>query len=229
MKNEITVLIVDDEQHIADLLDTNLKLDGYQTILCDNGRDALTTIRNQHVDIVLLDVMLPDTTGVEICRKIKHTRPDIAILMLSALGQSSDRIKGLKAGADDYLPKPFDLEELSLRMSKLVDRSKSNGFKKSQIKLGEASVDFATYTLTRGGNTHKLSSKEVLLLKFMNENRGQVLSRQLILDEVWGFDHYPNTRTIDNYISNFRKYIEVNPSDPKLILSIRGVGYLLAQ
>ena len=229
MKNEITVLIVDDEQHIADLLDTNLKLDGYQTILCDNGRDALTTIRNQHVDIVLLDVMLPDTTGVEICRKIKHTRPDIAILMLSALGQSSDRIKGLKAGADDYLPKPFDLEELSLRMSKLVERSKSNGFKKSRIKLGEASVDFATYTLTRGGNTHKLSSKEVLLLKFMNENRGQVLSRQLILDEVWGFDHYPNTRTIDNYISNFRKYIEVNPSDPKLILSIRGVGYLLAQ
>ncbi len=227
MDNGITVLIVEDEQHIADLLETNLSLDGYNSIICNNGKDALEVVHSQHIDIILMDVMLPDSTGIELCRKIKHTRSDIPILILSALGQSSDRIKGLKAGADDYLPKPFDLEELSLRMTNLLDRSKGNGSHKDVFKLGAALVDFNKYTLTKGNDIYHLTSKEVLLLKFMTEHAGVVLSRQLILDEVWGFEHYPNTRTIDNFIATFRKYIEERPGEPHIITSVRGVGYIL--
>ena len=227
MERDRVVLIVEDEEHIANLLDTNLSMDGHQTIICQNGKDAMAKVNGQHIDIILLDVMLPDSSGIELCRMIKHTRPDIPILILSALGQSADRIKGLKAGADDYLPKPFDLEELSLRMSNLLERSQPNGHRKETFQLGAAIVDFKQYTLTRDSYVHRLTSKEVLLLKFMTENSGQVLSRQHILDEVWGFDHYPNTRTIDNYIATFRKFIEENPGKPKLITSIRGIGYRL--
>lgn len=221
----LIALIVEDEQHIADLLDTNLSLDGYETIVCELGKDALAIVENRHVDIILLDVMLPDGKGTDICRSIKHKREDIPILMLSALGQSSDRIKGLKSGADDYLPKPFELEELTLRMSNLLERFGKRHQVDGIIKIGEADIDMDQFTLSKGNETYKLSSKEALLMKFMIECNGQTISRQQILDEVWGYEHYPSTRTIDNFISNFRKYIEVNPKEPKIITTVRGIGY----
>lgn len=224
-RNGLTALIVEDEEHIADLLDTNLRIDGYDTVICSLGEKAVETVNSQHVDIVLLDVMLPDSSGIDICRSIKHIRQDIPILMLSALGQSSDRIKGLKSGADDYLPKPFELEELTLRMNNLIDRFEIDKSIKNETKLGRAIINFDQYTISRDSNHHKLTSKEALLLKFIVEHRGEVISRQLILDEVWGFERFPNTRTIDNFIATFRKYIEKNPSDPQLITTVRGVGY----
>ncbi len=227
-KNGLTALIVEDEEHIADLLDTNLKIDGYDTVVCRLGEKAVETVNTQHVDIVLLDVMLPDSSGIDICRSIKHIRQDIPILMLSALGQSSDRIKGLKSGADDYLPKPFELEELTLRMNNLIDRFEIDKSIKNETKLGCAIINFDQYTISRDRSNHKLTSKEALLLKFIVEHRGEVISRQLILDEVWGFERFPNTRTIDNFIATFRKYIEERPSDPQIITTVRGVGYRIS-
>ncbi len=227
-KNGLTAMIVEDEEHIADLLETNLTIDGYQTIVCDLGEKAVETVKFQHVDIVLLDVMLPDSSGIDICRSIKHIRQDIPILMLSALGQSSDRIKGLKSGADDYLPKPFELEELTLRMNNLIDRFGIDKTIKNEIELGSAVINFDQYTINRDTAHHKLTSKEALLLKFIVEHRGEVISRQLILDEVWGFERFPNSRTIDNFIATFRKFIEENPGEPQIITTVRGVGYRIS-
>ncbi len=228
MPKQLIALIVEDEQHIADLLDTNLTIDGYSTIVCGLGQSALDVVKSQHVDIVLLDIMLPDSSGIDICRNIKHERQDIPILMLSALGQSSDRIKGLKSGADDYLPKPFDLEELSLRMNNLLERYNLKEAIESEVSIGAAVVNFEHYTLRRGEDTHKLTSKEALLLKYMIERRGEVISRQNMLDDVWGYEHYPNTRTIDNFVATFRKYIEVEIGDPEIITTVRGVGYRIS-
>lgn len=227
MSNVLVALIVEDEGHIADLLEANLSIDGYDTVICSTGKEALDVVKSRHIDIILLDVMLPDIKGTDICRSIKHTRVDIPILMLSALGQSADRIKGLKSGADDYLPKPFDLEELSLRMSNLLERFGKHSPIRGILKVGEAMIDIDNFTITRDKDTHKLTSKEALLLKFMIERRGAVISRQQILDEVWGYEHYPSTRTIDNFIANFRKYTEVDPKKPEVIVTIRGIGYKL--
>lgn len=227
MNDQQTVLIVEDEQHIADLLETNLSLDGFNVIMTKYGKDAINIVQNRQVDIILLDVMLPDGSGIDVCRTLKHKRQEIPILMLSALGQSSDRIKGLKSGADDYLPKPFDLEELSLRMNNLLERSIKSVPTKSVFTLGKASIDLEKQTILSEGISDKMSIKETLLLKYMIENRGQNLSRQNILEEVWGFEQFPNSRTIDNFISTFRKHIEEDPNNPRLIVTIRGIGYRL--
>lgn len=221
------VLIVEDEAHIASLLEANLSIDGFESVVSKTGKAALEIAMNRHIDIILLDVMLPDSSGIDICRKIKHQRPEIPILMLSALGQSSDRIKGLKAGADDYLPKPFDLEELRLRMSKLINRNQSFRPSTTLMKVGIAQVDLTKFTVSSKDSLTSLSSKETEFLKYMIERRGEVLSRQNILDEVWGYEQYPNTRTIDNFIANFRKLFEKDPGNPKCITTVRGIGYML--
>ena len=221
-----SVLIVEDEVQIADLLETNMSIEGYDCVLCDRVEPAFEYVRNRHFDIALLDVMLPDGNGIDLCRKIKQLRPDLPILILSALGQSSDRIQGLKAGADDYLPKPFDIEELFLRMDKLIRRSATPNIPQ-KLAIGAAIVDFGSFTITRNDKVHNLTTKEALLLKYMAEKAGQVLSRQNMLDDVWGFEQYPNTRTIDNFIATFRKFIESDPNEPQHITTVRGIGYKL--
>ena len=221
------ILIVEDERHIANLLRKNLRLDGYEPILADSAISALEQVQSRKIDLILLDIMLPDGNGIDLCRNIKHKRPDVPIIILSALGQSSDRIKGLKSGADDYLPKPFDLEELSLRMEKLLNRFTNSQPSGSVLTLGEAKIDFENYSLSREDKSVHLTSKEVQLLKYLIEKKGQVLSREQILEHVWGYEQIPNTRTIDNFILSFRKYIEKDPNNPKIILTVRGIGYKL--
>jgi len=226
MSDKKIVLVVEDELHIANLIETNLQLEGYQTKVCMTARDAIETVKTSSIDIILLDVMLPDGSGIDVCRKVKMLRSDVPILMLSALGQSSDRIKGLKAGADDYLPKPFELEELLLRVNNLAGRYNNENSQSTQVvNLGQASINFEDLTITRDDEMHRLTNKSALLLKYIVEHRGEVISRQSILDDVWGFDHYPNTRTMDNFITTFRKYIEEIPSDPQIITTVRGIGY----
>jgi len=226
MSEKKIALIVEDELHIANLLETNLQLEGYQTKVCRTALDAIETVKTRSIDIILLDVMLPDGSGIDICRRVKMLRSDVPILMLSALGQSSDRIKGLKAGADDYLPKPFELEELLLRVNNLADRyGNVNAQGNHIVTLGNASINFEDLTITRDNDVHRLTNKSALLLKYIVEHRGEVISRQSIMDDVWGFDHYPNTRTMDNFITTFRKYIEEIPSNPQIITTVRGIGY----
>lgn len=226
MSESRMALIVEDEEHIGELIRTNLQIEGYETIWTDSAYEALQIAKQRSLDLIVLDVMLPDGSGIDICRKIKMIRNDIPILMLSALGQSADRIKGLKAGADDYLPKPFDLEELLLRVHNLADRYSAEIFTStSNLTLGQATINFDDMTISRGEDTHALTNQSALLLKYIVEHRGEVISRQSIYDEVWGFDHYPNSRTMDNFITTFRKYIEETPSDPQIITTVRGIGY----
>lgn len=232
MPNSHTILIVEDEPHIADLLELNLKIEGFNIIITDLGLESLDILKSRRVDLMVLDVMLPDSNGIDICRKVKTIRNDLPILMLSALGQSNDRIKGLKSGADDYLPKPFNLEELLLKIHKLLklyDRQKDE-LNKGIIQLGKANIDLEAMNITSADDSqqqYQLSIKETELLKYMLENKNKALSRQNILEHIWGFEHYPNTRTIDNYILNFRKSIELDPNNPQIIKTIRGIGYIL--
>lgn len=228
MNKSKSVLVVDDEEHIAALLVTNLELEGYTAFVAPNGTKAQSIIEERHIDLVLLDVMLPDISGLELCRRIKRGRKHLPILMLSALGQSSDRINGLQSGADDYLGKPFNLTELFLRMENLLIRFQEDGMSEIQkTKLGEAIIDLTNSTIIRDNETSILTTKEADLLRFLLDHPNEAIHRKDILDKVWGYEVYPTTRTIDNFISKFRKWIEVNPNDPKVIKTVRGIGYML--
>lgn len=230
MSESKLILIIEDEVHIADLLQINLEIEGYTIQTTESGIEGLKIIQQRKVDMVILDVMLPDANGVDLCRKIKNIRNNLPVLMLSALGQSGDRIKGLKSGADDYLAKPFNLEELLLRIEKLLKRFGDNYSQKSNqniVQIGQAKIDFAKMHIENENEEYYLTLKEGELLKYMIEKKNVLLSRQMILEEVWGYDQYPHTRTIDNFISNLRKYIEPNPNEAKFIRTVRGKGYML--
>jgi two-component system alkaline phosphatase synthesis response regulator PhoP len=231
MHNKKAILVVEDEIHIAELLEMNMQLEGYRTFVTDSAVECISIIQKRKIDLVILDVMLPDGNGIDVCRKIKNLRSEIPVLILSALGQSSDRIKGLKSGADDYLAKPFNLEELLIRISKLINRySDATNYsdRRDVISIGEAQVNLNKSCITRDGKEYHLTLKEAELLKYMIEKKNTLLSRQLILEEVWGYEQYPNTRTIDNFISNLRKYLEPDLNQAIYIRTVRGKGYMLA-
>jgi len=229
MKSAKFILVIEDEEHIATLLETNLQLEGYTPIIAEDGASALHIVDDRRIDLIIMDVMLPDTTGIDLCRKIKHDRPDTPILMLSALGQSKDKIKGLKSGADDYLAKPFDLQELFLRMENLLLRFAPSAEEIGKITIGKAQIDFSIFSISANGSTHTMTSKESQLLKYMIERSNEVVSRKDILEHVWGYEIYPHTRTIDNFVATYRKWIEKDPSSPVIIKTVRGVGYMLVQ
>lgn len=222
------ILLVEDEAHLIDVIKMNLELEGYVVKVADDGKKAIDKFAGQRFDLVVLDLMLPNVDGITVCETIRLTNDDVPILILSAKSASGDRIKGLKAGADDYLVKPFNLEELLLRVNKLIKRGqkKQNESLISEVKFGENEVDFTTFDF-KGvrGQTGTLSEKESKLLKLLVDKKNQVVSRDLILELVWGVDVYPSTRTIDNYLLNFRKYFEENPRSPQYFHSVRGVGY----
>lgn len=219
------ICLVEDELNLSEIIQLNLELEGYVVTLFSNGARA-----NEHFslstdyDLIILDVMLPEVNGIQLCETIRKSS-QVPVLFLSAKGSTSDRIEGLKAGGNDYLPKPFDLEELLLRVKVLLG-NKSNT-EPNELAIGDYTVNYKTYEVNNPmkKNVVGLSKKEVLLLKFFNEKNGEVVSRNEILDEVWGKDQFPTTRTIDNYILNFRKIFEEDPKKPKFFHSIRGVGY----
>ena len=205
----------------------NLELEGYAIDTIAHGTEAfLRAFEMESFDLVILDVMLPEVSGLTICKEIrKYSR--VPILFLSAKGTTQDRIAGLKLGANDYLPKPFDLEELLLRIQILVEGIEEITSVIDKINIGDFSVNFTSY-LVHNLNTdekHDLSKREIDLLKLFNSKQGLVISRDEILDTLWGNDQFPTSRTIDNYILNFRKIFETDPKTPKYFHSIRGVGY----
>lgn len=220
------ILLVEDEESLRETLKLNLELENYEVVASSNGKDGLKRFREQHFDLLLLDVMLPEVDGFQIAEQVRLTNTDVPIIMLTAKDTSNDRITGLKKGADDYLTKPFVLEELLLRVQKLIQRtSKSPENTPDIYEFDGNRVNFATYEAEGvNGNVH-LTKKEAMLLKLLVDRKNEVVSRQQILQSVWGYDVYPSTRTIDNFILSFRKYFEYDPHDPKHFLSIRGVGY----
>ncbi|MDX1941859.1 MAG: response regulator transcription factor [Saprospiraceae bacterium] len=220
------ILLVEDEESLRDTLKLNLELENYEVVDTANGKTALKYIQEQHFDLLILDVMLPEVDGFQIAEQVRLTNREVPILMLTAKDASMDRITGLKKGADDYVTKPYVLEELLLRIQNLIKRTSKKPDNTPEIyEFGGNRVNFATYEATgiNGGVT--LTKKEAMLLKLLIDRKNEVVSRQQILQSVWGYDVYPSTRTIDNFILSFRKYFEQDPHDPKFFLSIRGVGY----
>lgn len=224
-----SILVVEDEEHLQGALKLNLELEGYEVSCVADGRAALEKVEEEYFDLILLDIMLPELDGFEVCENIRLRSIDTPILMLSARAGSEDRVTGLKRGADDYLTKPFNLEELLLRVEKLIEKNKKLQEKSSiaeQYEFSGNKIDFrAQLAVNLKGEEISLSKKEAMLLKLLIEYKNEVVSREKILQSVWGYQVYPTTRTIDNFILNFRKYFEPDPREPKHFHSVRGVGY----
>ena len=222
----LRILLAEDEENIRDTVKLNLELEGYEVVTTSNGREAVKITKEQHFDLMVLDVMLPEINGYQICEQVRLTDRETPIIFLTAKDASQDRIQGLKKGADDYLTKPFVFEELRLRIERLIQRSsKSPDVSPDVYEFGDNRVNFATYEAKGNPGEFTLTKKEAMLLKLLIDRRGEVVSRQQILQSVWGYDVYPSTRTIDNFILSFRKYFERDPKNPEFFLSVRGVGY----
>ncbi len=220
------ILLVEDEESILETLKLNLELEGYEVVGLARGREVLKTFNEQHFDLILLDIMLPDIDGLQLCEQIRLQDTDIPIIFITAKDSGQDRIFGLKKGADDYISKPFQLEELLLRIQNLLKRSSKNSSASvEEFSFGANYVNFRTLDARCKTGNVKLTRKEAMLLKLLIERNSEVVSRQQILQSVWGYDVYPSTRTIDNFILNFRKYFEDDPRNPVFIHSVRGVGY----
>jgi two-component system alkaline phosphatase synthesis response regulator PhoP len=223
------ILLVEDEENLQEAIKLNLELEGFEVEVADNGTTAIKKAAEQRFNLFILDVMLPEIDGFGVCEKIRLTDTDTPILFLTAKDSSQDRVTGLKLGADDYLAKPFNLEELLLRVKILVKHSvkgTQEGTDLKTYKFGDNEVNFVTYRAKGiGGSEYELTKKEVTLLKLLIDRKDNVVSRQHILQYVWGYDVYPSTRTIDNFILSFRKYFEKDARNPEFFHSIRGVGY----
>ncbi len=222
------ILLVEDEEHLLEALKLNLELEGYHVTTATDGKKALKLFKEERLNLVILDVMLPEIDGFKVAETIRLENSEVPILFLTAKNTSEDRVAGLKRGADDYLTKPFNLEELILRVGILVKRSlKGDDHKQlNSYKIGDKQINFNNYELVdEAGNITSLTKKETMLLKLLIERKGEAVSREMILETVWNYDVYPSTRTIDNFILSFRKYFENDSKNPKHFHSIRGVGY----
>lgn len=228
-----SILLVEDEKNLHEALKLNLELEGYEVTSAYDGLAALKTIQGEYFDGIILDIMLPEMDGISVIETIRLKNTEVPILILSAKNSSADRVLGLKKGADDYLTKPFNLEELLLRVHKLIEKNKKLQDKETTgnaYSFGNNSIDFkAQQAINKSGEKINLSKKEVMLLKLLIENKNDVVPREKILQYVWGYNVYPTTRTIDNFILNFRKYFEDDSRNPQYFHSIRGVGYKFSE
>jgi two-component system alkaline phosphatase synthesis response regulator PhoP len=221
------ICLVEDEESLSELIKMNLELEGYVVDTITHGTEAfLRANEMDKFDLIILDVMLPEVSGLTICRELRKYSK-VPVLFLSAKGTTQDRIAGLKLGANDYLPKPFDLEELLLRVQVLIEGIEDIAAPVQKLRIGMQEVDFTTFQVrhVQTQESTDLSKREIDLLRLFNEKHGLVVSREEILDTLWGNDQFPTARTIDNYILAFRKLFEADPKNPIFFHSIRGVGY----
>ncbi len=220
------ILLVEDEDQIRKLMKLNLEMEGNEVVEVSDGGKVLDLIENQHFDLIVLDLMLPNVNGLEICENVRLKNKMIKIIIVSAKDSVGDRVLGLKLGADDYLPKPFDLEEFLLRVNNLKKRhAPESEIDVNEYKFGNNVVFFKDYIAMTPHGQIELTPKEALLLKMFVEKQNTVINRNQILQYVWGYDVYPSTRTIDNFILSFRKYFEPNQKEPIYFHTIRGIGY----
>jgi two-component system, OmpR family, alkaline phosphatase synthesis response regulator PhoP len=224
-----SILLVEDEQSLHETLKLNLTLEGYEVTSAFNGATALKAVANEYFDLIILDIMLPEVDGIGVLEHIRISQNDVPVLLLSAKASSADKVLGLKKGADDYLTKPFNLEELLLRIEKLIEKNKKILEKTTlanEYEFGNNKINFKSQTaITYNGSNIELSKKEAMLLKLLIENKNEVVTREKILQTVWGYNVYPTTRTIDNFILNFRKYFEADSRNPQYFFSVRSMGY----
>jgi two-component system alkaline phosphatase synthesis response regulator PhoP len=221
------ICVVEDEASLSEMIKMNLELDGYTVETIAHGTEAfLRAGEMEQFDLIILDVMLPEVSGLTICKEIRKYSK-VPVLFLSAKGTTQDRIAGLKIGANDYLPKPFDLEELLLRVQVLTEGVDEPNEELTKVTIGSVEINFVTFEAidTHSDQKLDLSKREIELLRLFFQRKGEVVSREEILESLWKNDQFPTTRTIDNYILAFRKLFEPDPKNPIYFHSIRGVGY----
>ncbi|WP_299140636.1 response regulator transcription factor [uncultured Corynebacterium sp.] len=227
------ILVVDDEQAVRESLRRSLRFNGYEVLTANDGLEAVETVRAENPELVILDVMMPNMDGLEVCRTLRSEGWDRPILVLTARDGVSDRVAGLDAGADDYLPKPFALEELLARVRSLVRRASADSIAaeapvESKLSFEDLELDADTREVSRGGRAISLTRTEFALLQLLMENPRKVLSRSKILEEVWGYDFPTSGNALEVYIGYLRKKTE-GESDARLIHTVRGVGYVLRE
>jgi DNA-binding response OmpR family regulator len=221
------VLIIEDEREMANGLKDILEFEGYEVSTAETGREGLQAVSRKAPDCIILDLMLPDISGYEVCEQLRQ-KMNTPILMLTARAQEHDKIRGLKVGADDYLTKPFSVGELLARVMALLRRHTQYAQDIDQVRVGHNLIDVNHFTVKRGKNEFSLSYYEVELFKLLYSRANQPVTRDEILDKVWGTEKYPTNRTVDNFIVKLRKKIEDDYKNPKHILTIYGVGYKLS-
>ena len=224
------VLVIEDDAALRLALSDRLTREGYKVELSTNGRDGATRLASGEFDLVVLDVMLPGKSGFEVAREARSHGVNTPILMLTARGEVTDRVVGLEFGADDYLTKPFEFIELLARMQALLRRAGRTLHKSLPeiVQVGDLKVDFRSAQVFRNGELVQLSSKEMQLLRFFLENQGVAVTRDELLDAVWGYSAMTNTRTVDVHVARLRQKLESEPTEPKLIITVRGHGYRFA-
>ena len=222
MANE-KILVVDDDTNICELLRLYLTKEGYQVTTANDGEEGLDKFNQVKPDMVLLDVMMPKMDGLEVCRRIRKAG-NTPVLMLTAKGETFDKVLGLELGADDYLAKPFGMRELVARVRALLRRTQ-NRQEINEVSFDNVSIDFRAYKAERDARPLELSAREYRLLRYLVAKHGTVVTRDELLDEVWGYNSYPTTRTVDNHIARLRAKIEENVEEPRHILTVHGVGY----
>lgn len=223
------ILIIEDEEAILLALEDNLRLEGYTVESAKDGEQGLSMAKKAKYDLIILDIMLPRMDGFDVCKQLRQDGIITPILMLTAKSQEIDKVLGLELGADDYVTKPFSPRELLARVKALLRRSKQVQQGADEISFGDVEVDFKKYEMKKAGSPVNLTALEFSLLHFLVQNKGQVVSRDAILDEVWGRDIYIQPRTVDKHIAELRKKIEDDPTVPKYILGVRSVGYKFSE
>ncbi|UCG60737.1 MAG: response regulator transcription factor [Candidatus Zixiibacteriota bacterium] len=220
-----SILVIEDDVSILRGLKDNLEFEGYEVLTAADGQEGIVLALEKSPDLILLDIMLPGPSGYDICRRVKEQKPDLPIIMLTARSKEVDKIAGLDLGADDYVTKPFSTPELLARIRAALRRTRAETSIAETYSFGNVVMDFKQYrTLVNNEEVH-LSAREYEIMKFFIEHAGDVVPRSVLLDEVWGYESYPTTRTVDNHILDLRKKLEDEPARPTHILSIRGVGY----
>jgi DNA-binding response OmpR family regulator len=225
MTAKTRILVVEDDAAILRGLTDNLRFEGYEVIPARRGDEGLQLILEQDPDLVILDIMLPVLSGFDVCRRSRKEGKVMPILMLTARGQEVDRVMGLDLGADDYVTKPFSIPELLARVRALLRRANASAPLPERVSFGDVRVEFERYQATKGRIVVRLSPKEFGVLRLLVAREGDVVSRTDLLHEVWGYDRFPTTRTVDNHVASLRSKLEEDPTSPRHILTVHGVGY----
>jgi len=219
------ILIVEDEPDMVLGLKDNFEFEGYEVTTAADGQTGLEKARSQQPDLVILDIMLPRLSGLEVCKALRGEGFETPIIMLTARGQEIDKVVGLELGADDYVTKPFSIRELLARVRAILRRTDGSRKRLSNYSFGEVELDFEIYRAKRNGEPLELSPREFELLRYLIERKGETVSRDKLLEDVWGYESYPSTRTVDTHIAKLRAKIGDSGTDPRFILTIHGVGY----
>ena len=219
------ILIIEDEEAMVEGLRFNLEARDYLVIAALDGEAGLIKAEEEQPDLVILDLMLPRLNGYEVCKRLKETHPELPIVMLTAKSQEADIVTGLDLGADDYITKPFSVLELLARINALLRRSRADPTITEIVRIGDLEINFKKYRALKQGKALELSPREFEILQYLLERKGEVVSREDLLNQVWGYESFPYTRTIDAHIAALRKKIEETPDKPVLIITIHGKGY----